>query len=87
MGLKYWGDKTSTDLVYFEDHGIALYPDQPYNLLGIYSGTAFVEGGRVHYFLYGEYVLLSRCYPEPDQDKIRFNGKASLTIRKWDLTK
>jgi len=52
-GLKYWGHKTSTDLVTFEDHGIVLYPDQPYDLHGVYSGTAFVEDGQIHYFYTG----------------------------------
>ena len=52
-GLKYWGHQSSKDLVHFKDHGIVLYPDQPYDLHGVYSGTAFVEDGKVHYFYTG----------------------------------
>ena len=52
-GLKYWGHATSEDLVHFVDQGVALYPDQPYDLHGVYSGTAFVEDDQIHYFYTG----------------------------------
>lgn len=52
-GLKYWGHYTSTDLVHFKDEGLALLPDQPYDLHGVYSGSAFVEGDTIHYFYTG----------------------------------
>lgn len=52
-GLKYWGHFTSTDLVHFDDAGLALVPDQPYDLHGVYSGSAFEEDGVIHYFYTG----------------------------------
>lgn len=52
-GLKYWGHTTSKDMVHFIDQGVVLYPDQPYDLHGVYSGTAFEEDGVIHYFYTG----------------------------------
>lgn len=52
-GLKYWGHYTSEDLVHFKDEGLALLPDQPYDIHGVYSGSAFIEEGVVHYFYTG----------------------------------
>lgn len=72
-GLKYWGHQTSTDLVSFKDHGIALYPDQPYDLHGVYSGTAFVEDGLIHYFYTGNVKHLG------DHDYIR-SGREQNTV-------
>ncbi|PXW93095.1 beta-fructofuranosidase [Streptohalobacillus salinus] len=52
-GIKYWGHMRSDDLVHFKDEGVALYPDQPYDLHGVYSGSAFIENGVIHYFYTG----------------------------------
>ncbi|SDC28255.1 beta-fructofuranosidase [Pelagirhabdus alkalitolerans] len=52
-GMKYWGHKSSTDLVHFEDHGIKLYPDEPYDLHGVYSGSAYIKDDMIHYFYTG----------------------------------
>lgn len=52
-GLKYWGHATSEDLVTFTDHGIALYPDQSYDLHGVYSGSAFIKDDLIHFFYTG----------------------------------
>lgn len=51
--LKYWGHKTSKDMVHFEDQDIALYPDQPYDIDGVYSGSAFIENDQLHFFYTG----------------------------------
>lgn len=52
-GLKYWGHYSSKDLVHFEDQGLALLPDQPYDLHGVYSGSAFIKDDVIHYFYTG----------------------------------
>lgn len=52
-GLKYWGHATSDDLVSFKNQGIAIYPDQPYDLHGVYSGSAFIKGDDIHFFYTG----------------------------------
>lgn len=52
-GLKFWGHAISKDLVFFKDSGIALYPDEPYDIDGAYSGSAFVENGKIHFFYTG----------------------------------
>lgn len=40
----YWGHSSSEDLVSWQYHPVALAPDQPYDEMGVFSGTAYVEG-------------------------------------------
>ena len=52
-GVKMWGHSTSKDLVIWEYEGTALYPDQPFDVGGVYSGSALVEDGTMHVFYTG----------------------------------
>ncbi len=52
-GVKMWGHSTSRDLVRWDYAGIALYPDQPFDVSGVYSGCAYVEDGTMHVFYTG----------------------------------
>lgn len=50
-GQMHWGHATSTDLIHWEEHDIALYPDQPYeDDGGCFSGSAIVKDGRLYLF-------------------------------------
>lgn len=72
-GLVYWGHKTSTDLVNFEDQEIFLYPDQPFDCHGVYSGTTFYKDGIYHIFYTGN------VKHEGDHD-YDFSGREQNTI-------
>jgi beta-fructofuranosidase len=50
-GLKFWAYLTSTDLLHWTDHGVALTPSNPFDSHGCYSGSGFVHEGAVC-FLY-----------------------------------
>ncbi len=50
-GLMYWGHATSNDLVTWQHEDIALYPDQEYDYMGCFSGTAIVDGDA-HILMY-----------------------------------
>lgn len=52
-GVKMWGHSTSKDMVLWEYEGTALYPDQPFDVSGVYSGSALVEDGTMHVFYTG----------------------------------
>jgi beta-fructofuranosidase len=52
-GVKMWGHVTSPDLVTWSYEGAALYPDQPFDVSGVYSGCAFVKDGTMHVFYTG----------------------------------
>ncbi|WP_208559213.1 glycoside hydrolase family 32 protein [Marinilactibacillus kalidii] len=52
-GLKYWGHKTSKDLVHFKEEEMFLYPDQKFDCHGVYSGSAFEKEGVTHFFYTG----------------------------------
>lgn len=41
-----WGHYTSKDMIKWEYQGTALYPDQPFDCHGVYSGSAFIEDGK-----------------------------------------
>ena len=49
-GVKMWGHYTSADMIHWEYQGVPLYPDQPFDCSGVYSGAAFIEDGEM--FLY-----------------------------------
>lgn len=42
-GVKMWGHSTSDDLLTWDYHGVTLYPDQPSDCSGVYSGSALVR--------------------------------------------
>lgn len=52
-GATHWGHKTSKDLVHFTEEAIFLSPDQPFDEDGVYSGSAFVHEGKIHFFYTG----------------------------------
>ena len=56
-GVKMWGHSTSADMVRWEYQGTALYPDQPFDVGGVYSGSAYVENGTMHVFYTGNVKL------------------------------
>lgn len=47
-GVKCWGHLTSVDLITWEDQGIALAPDSPYDSHGVYSGSGQVVGEQLY---------------------------------------
>ncbi|CAM2076160.1 MAG: glycoside hydrolase family 32 protein [uncultured Clostridium sp.] len=42
-GTMHWGHATSTDMINWSHHGIALYPSKQYDRNGCFSGTALIE--------------------------------------------
>lgn len=52
-GLKLWGEYVSEDLIHWEYMGIPILPDSPYDCHGVYSGSAFVEDGKLELFYTG----------------------------------
>lgn len=46
-GLKSWMHLTSSDLVHWENQGLALAPDTPYDSHGAYSGSAMVVDNQL----------------------------------------
>lgn len=52
-GTKLWGHYTTKDLLTFKEEPPFLFPDQCFDKDGVYSGSAFVENGAIHYFYTG----------------------------------
>lgn len=61
-GLKMWGHYTSKDMLDWKYEGVALYPDQPFDCHGVYSGAAFAENGRLYMFYTGNVKLEDQAY-------------------------
>ncbi|WP_300921168.1 glycoside hydrolase family 32 protein [uncultured Dubosiella sp.] len=52
-GAKIWGHYTTRDLIHFRDHEPFIFADWKYDARGVYSGSAFVEDGIIHFFYTG----------------------------------
>lgn len=72
-GLKHWGHKTSTDLVTFTDEPIFLSPTEWFDRDGVYSGSALVHKGELHFFYTGNVKQAG------DYD-YTYNGRSQHTI-------
>lgn len=94
-GVKMWGHCTSRDMAHWEYQGTALYPDQPFDCHGVYSGCALVEDGRMYLYYTGnvkledqeyDYVLAGRegnTVLVESEDGFRF-GRKQLLMRNED---
>lgn len=74
-GLKMWGHCTSKDMIHWEYQGTALYPDQPFDCHGVYSGSAFIEDGVMYLYYTGNVKLENR----EDYDYVN-TGREANTI-------
>lgn len=70
-GLKYWRHVTTRDFVHYQDRGIAMAPDQPFDCHGCYTGMALREGDGVRLY----YTGLSSAGQEPCTCTARFDGE------------
>lgn len=72
-GVKFWGHYKSSDLINWEYTGVPLLPDQPFDCHGVYSGSAFVDDGKLELFYTGSVKLAG------DYDYVT-NGRESSTL-------
>lgn len=73
--IKLWNHCTTRDFIHYEDRGPVLFPDQDFDAHGVYSGSAFLKDGTIHYFYTGNVKYFDR----PDYDYIR-SGRGSNTV-------
>ena len=52
-GVKHWGHVRSRDLFHWEHLPVMLYPDEPFDCHGVYSGSALVEDGILYLYYTG----------------------------------
>ena len=52
-GVKHWGHVRSHDLFHWERLPVMLYPDEPFDCHGVYSGSALVEDGMLYLYYTG----------------------------------
>lgn len=56
-GLKMWGHSTSENMLDWHYEGVSIYPDQPFDCHGVYSGSAFTEDGKMYLYYTGNVKL------------------------------
>ncbi len=61
-GVKMWGHYTSENMIDWNYQGAALYPDQPFDCGGVYSGSALVDNGRMYLYYTGNVKLEDKDY-------------------------
>lgn len=61
-------------MIDWEYQGTALYPDQPFDCHGVYSGSAFIEDGKMYLYYTGNVKLEdgNMITFRPDVRAIRF---------------
>ena len=59
-GTKLWGHYTTKDWIHFREEEPFLFPDCAWDRDGVYSGSAFVQDGEIHYFYTGNVKLTDR---------------------------
>lgn len=52
-GVKHWGHWTSPDLIHWTQQPAAMYPDQPWDIHGVYSGSALAEDDALYLYYTG----------------------------------
>ena len=52
-GVKMWGHAISKDMIQWEYKGTALYPDQPFDCHGVYSGCTLIDEGKMYLYYTG----------------------------------
>lgn len=75
-GVKMWGHYTSGNMIDWEYQGVALYPDQPSDCSGVYSGCAFLEDGVMYLYYTGNVKLEDR----DDYDYINTGREANTLL-------
>ena len=75
-GVKMWGHYTSRDMIGWEYQGVTLYPDQPFDCSGVYSGCAFIEDGEMYLYYTGNVKLEDR----EDYDYINSGREANTVL-------
>lgn len=87
-GLKHWAYVKTKDFIHYESYGVKMYPDQPYDAFGCYTGMAFQEEEQVHLYYTGirkegEQLLPSSVHAVIEEGEIVKTG----IIEDVDLTK
>ena len=77
-GVKMWGHYISRDMIQWEYQGVTLYPDQPFDCGGVYSGCAFVENEEMYLYYTGNVKLEDR----DDYDYINSGREANTVLVK-----
>ncbi|KRO10968.1 sucrose-6-phosphate hydrolase [Lactiplantibacillus xiangfangensis] len=78
-GLKSWYHVTSKDLIHWESHGIALYPDTPYDSQGVYSGSALPLNDRNLLIMYTGNVRDQAGHRQSYQNYALMSAKGTIT--------
>ncbi len=74
-GVKMWGHYTSDNMLTWHYEGVSLFPDQPFDCHGVYSGSAFVENGKMYLYYTGNVKL-----EDGEFDYIRTGREANTVL-------
>lgn len=61
-GMKLWGHYSTENWIDYKEYDAFLFPDIKEDKDGVYSGSAFVENGEVHYFYTGNVKYTDKEY-------------------------
>lgn len=81
-GIAHWGHAVSPDLIHWMNLPIAMYPDQPYDKSGVFSGSAIIENNTM-YLLYTGNVNHPGNTPDHIQRQALASSTDGLNVTKY----
>nr|XP_021182689.2 sucrose-6-phosphate hydrolase [Helicoverpa armigera] len=82
-GIAHWAHVKSPDLIHWENLPIAMYPDQPYDKDGVFSGSAIIENGTM-YLLYTGNVNFPGGNPDHQQVQALASSTDGVNVTKYE---
>lgn len=61
-GMKLWGHYTTKDWIHYKEEEPFLFADCAHDKDGVYSGSAFVKDGKIHYYYTGNVKYTDKEY-------------------------
>ncbi|XP_038213688.1 raffinose invertase-like [Zerene cesonia] len=83
-GIAHWGHAKSVDLFHWDHLPIAMYPDQWYDVGGVFSGSCIVEDNTMHLYYTGN-VNHKGETPDHNQYQALATSTDGLTVTKFEM--
>ncbi len=86
FGIICWGHATSDDLIHWKDEKVAIKPQFPKEIIGVWSGSALVCNGEMHLFYTSNSLIQQQSGATYDEEKgVAIKWKENPIIKRKHL--